>query len=363
MNKKNNSIIYHGIINIKSNTIVFNTNENLTQFKPISKNSMLIITGKLAYEICEIQRGQQQCKNNCGYGYSVWLDAEDGNYCLNKLYCPKKNILLPNYICIKSCNENFFQTKGEYCGLCKDLYENEVYTLIDNKTCIAKKPINTFFVNEPMKIIKFCDSFCQKCTNFEECNICEKKYILHEKKCIQKCNSNCEDCDNFSYDNDNQNCTLCSDKKLLQIDKGNCVENCGDKYFQKGNICLNCHKNCKRCSKINEIGQNGIENENCLSCDENSSYPYLINSENFPKNCVSECPKGTKLNKLNNFCEDIPKEKTNKIFLIIVILFLAIIIILLIYIIKRNHRQKKENLDFQNLDKSFDLQELDKQKD
>ena len=362
IDKKNNSIIYHGIINIKTNKIVFNTNEKLRQFKPISENSMLIIKGNLAYEICEIQRGQQQCKANCPYGYSVWFDAEDGNYCFDRIYCPNKKILLPNYICIKSCDENF-QIKGEYCGLCKDLYENEVYTLFDNKTCIEKKPINTFFINEPMKIIKLCDSFCQKCTNFEECNICDNKYILHEKKCIQKCNSNCEDCINFSSDNNNQNCTLCSDKMILQIDKGNCVENCGDKYFQKGNICLNCHNNCKRCSKINEINQKGIENENCLSCYENSSNPYLINSENFPKNCVSECPEGTQLNKLNNFCEEILKESFNIILLIVLFFLLVFIIILSIVLIKIYYRRKKENANIPNINECFECQELIKQKD
>jgi hypothetical protein len=174
IDKKNNSIIYHGMINIVTNKIVFNTNENLTQFKPISKNSMLIIIGRSAYEICEIQRGQYQCKSNCGYGQSVWLDADDGNYCLERLKCGVKYILLPNKICSHSCNESIFHIEGKYCGLCKDLYEDESYTLLDNKTCIKEKPINTFFINQNMKIIKFCDSFCKNCTNFEECNICEK---------------------------------------------------------------------------------------------------------------------------------------------------------------------------------------------
>lgn len=363
IDKKNNSIIYHGIINIVTNKIVFNTNEKLTQFKPISKNSMLIIIGNLAYEICDMQRGQYQCKSNCGYGQSVWLDADDGNYCLDRLNCNAKYILLPNKICSYYCNENIFHIEGKYCGLCKDLYENETYTLLDNKTCIKEKPINTFFINQDMKIIQFCDSFCKNCINFEECNICEKKYILNDKKCIQKCNSNCEDCEKYSYDNSNQNCTLCSDNKILQIDKGNCVEKCGDKYFQKGNICLNCHKNCKTCSKMNVINENGIENENCLSCDENSSFPYLINSENFHKNCVSECPKGTKLNKINNYCEEILKEKFNTSLLILVCILFVIIIIITIFIIKRYCGRKKETFASETLKEIFEFKSIIKEKD
>ena len=224
-----------------------------------------------------------------------------------------------------------------------------------------------------MKIIKYCDSFCQKCTNFEECNICENKYILNDKKCVQKCNSNCEDCDNFSSDNNNQKCTLCNDKMLLQVDKGNCVEKCSDKYFQKENTCLNCHKNCKTCSNINEIYQNGTENENCLSCDKDSSYPYLINSKNFPKNCVSKCPEGTKLNELNNFCEEIIKEKiikenkenSNIIFIILIVFLFAIILIFSIFLIIRYYRQKKakENFNIENLGQCFEIQEIARGKD
>ena len=144
IDKKNNSIIYHGMINIVTNKIVFNTNENLTQFKPISKNSMLIIIGRSAYEICEIQRGQYQCKSNCGYGQSVWLDADDGNYCLERLKCGVKYILLPNKICSHSCNESIFHIEGKYCGLCKDLYEDEAYTLLDNKLVLKKSQLILF---------------------------------------------------------------------------------------------------------------------------------------------------------------------------------------------------------------------------
>ena len=324
---------------------------------------MLIIIGKLVYEICDIQIGQYKCKRNCGFGQSVWLDADDGNYCLDKLNCGLKYILLPNKICSYSCNESIFHIEGKYCGLCKDLNEDKTYTLLDNNTCIKEKPINTFFINQDMKIIQFCDSFCKNCTNFEVCNTCEKKYTLSDKKCIRKCNSNCEDCESYSYDNSNQNCTLCSDNMILQIDKGNCVEKCGDKYFQEGNICLNCHKNCKTCSKMNEINEKEFENENCLSCDENSFFPYLINSKNFPKNCVSECPKGTILNEINNFCEEILKEKFNILILILACILLVITIILAIFVIKRYCRRQRENFVSECLNEAFEFKEIIKEKD
>ena len=82
---------------------------------------------------------------------------------------------------------------------------------------------------------------------------------------------------------------------------------------------------------MNETSKDGLENQNCESCNENSAFSYLINAKNFPKNCVKECPKGTILNIENNYCE----EKNEELKLIILVIFIIIIffIIFVIFII------------------------------
>ena len=43
--------MYHGVLDITLNKVIFNTNENIDIFIPYSSNSMLAITKEFAYRI------------------------------------------------------------------------------------------------------------------------------------------------------------------------------------------------------------------------------------------------------------------------------------------------------------------------
>ena len=73
-------VIYHGILDIKLNKILFNTNEKITDFRPLSNYSMLAITDDTAYEICPFTKGGK-CIENCEEGETLVIDYNKGNYC------------------------------------------------------------------------------------------------------------------------------------------------------------------------------------------------------------------------------------------------------------------------------------------
>ena len=58
---RSSGIIYHGIINIILNQIIFNTNENITEIRPLSEYSLLTITNSSAYELCLKSKFKDRC--------------------------------------------------------------------------------------------------------------------------------------------------------------------------------------------------------------------------------------------------------------------------------------------------------------
>ena len=75
-----NKIIYHGILDIKLNKIIFNTDDYIKEFMPLTNYSMLAITNDSAYEICPfIQDGK--CIEDCEEGQELVINYEKGNYC------------------------------------------------------------------------------------------------------------------------------------------------------------------------------------------------------------------------------------------------------------------------------------------
>ena len=147
-------IFQRGIIDLSLNKVVFNTNEDINDFIPFSPYSMLLITNKSAYEVCVIKENGK-CIENCGYdkNHNIILSPEKGNYCSAEKICEKnKKILLPEKICIDECNEHYYILKNDCCSICNDIEQNEIYTLIKNKTCVNSKPNNTYYINEELKM-------------------------------------------------------------------------------------------------------------------------------------------------------------------------------------------------------------------
>ena len=84
-----NEIIYHGIIDITLNKILFNTNENITELKLFSKYSFLAITKSSAYEICVFAKSNGKCVDKYRPGQILELCPEYGNYCYGIELCKK----------------------------------------------------------------------------------------------------------------------------------------------------------------------------------------------------------------------------------------------------------------------------------
>ena len=255
-----NELIYHGIIDIELNQIVFNTNETILEFKPHSKYSFMAITTSSAYEICINGKLDEKCIDNCPPGQKLIIDNEKGNYCEGTEQC-KKYIFKPNNTCTYNCDESINTLIEEKeCGLCKYLNKSFPYKIKGEDSCIKEKPNNTYFVDESSYILKNCHSSCETCNG----------------------------------GNDNQ-CLSCINSILFE---GQCIKECPTGYYEdkKRNECLECNTNCLTCSE-------GKENSNnhCSSCPNNN---YLVTAKGMDNNCVEQCPKNTITNNSTWECED-----------------------------------------------------------
>ena len=281
-------ITYYGIIDIKKNRVLFNTNEEIQQIKPKSSNSLLIITKDSAYKLCIFAKdNNNNCINECPQGQELILDTENSNHCGNQKENDCENyILKPNNICIPFCNNSIYIIENKSCYLCNDIFPNEKpYKIYNESSCINTKPENTFFLYEKIKILKYCNKSCKSCFGDKEneCLSCNEGYKLENGKCIKKinCYKTCNECNGESTDEKEQNCTSCKDNKLLQEDKGNCIDTCLDGYYEKDKKCKNCYENCEKCNK------GGNETlHNCTSCKENK----LFQEDN--GNCIDNCLDG-----------------------------------------------------------------------
>ena len=137
---------YHGIIDIKKNVILFNTNETIKNIRFFSTNSLLIITEKSAFKLCLFAKDNNECIDSCPTNTELILDTEKSNYCGNKIgkYCDHY-ILKPNDICVPSCDGNIFYIESNYtCGLCKDLFSDRIYKYNNKNKCYEKSQIILF---------------------------------------------------------------------------------------------------------------------------------------------------------------------------------------------------------------------------
>ena len=319
----NKSETYYGIIDIESNKVIYNTNKKISEFKPFSKSSMLAISGSSAYLICTFKnKDSKECLYKCDNNNPL-IDTTNPNSCGNNC---SNYILMPENICIESCDENIFTTKDKQCGLCKDIDEKNKYKVVNTSGCIEAKPENSYFVNEKLKLIA-----CKERYIFEN-GICKKNFTCHEK---------CKECRDEPIEG-NQNCLSCKDDNDV-LQEGNCINKCNDGYYEDSNkTCLKCDENCKTCKE----GADG-ENQNCLTCKENT--PYLINADGYNKNCVNNCLEYN-LTLENNLCvnkndsQSESNEHPNYMILLFFLLLIVLMTILLLIMLKRRCIKNDQDL-------------------
>jgi len=307
-----NNKTYHGIIDVKLNKILFNSDEDIKDFKPLVKNALLVVTDKSAYKLCTFALNEKgdDCIDQCPEGQSLILDPINNNHCGVENKC-QKYIFKPMDYCIDECNNSTYVIQNEtICGLCKFINETHPYKIISQDFCINEKPNNTYFIDEGKKLLNYCHSSCETCfgEKDDQCLSCKNGYMKKEGKCSDKC---------------------------------------PDGYYKDSNgTCQVCNSNCLTCKGPSIEGNN-----NCQSCDPNKNESILIEAEGFPSNCVSECPNNTILNgvkciKSNSTDDSTPsgnkgESQTDYLIYIFIILIIIIIIVLGLILFKKCRSKKK----------------------
>ena len=254
----NKNKFYYGIIDIKLNKIIFNTDEDLIEFKPFSSTAMYAKTKNVAYKICQYSDGSF-CHDKC-WKDPPFIDSTNYNKCEGEC---SSLFLEPDHICVDKCN-NFLIQDNNKCLLCKDKYENNKFKLINfNQSidCLEKMPDNSEYINENLYIVA-----CKKGFDLLEKNNCVKSCSsgnFQENHICKKCDSNCEKCEKSS-----KNCTKCKFGEYLDKTKFTCNK---------------CSNNCESCSDGEED-----EIKNCLTCKKDTQFKYLYN-----KTCIEQCPNDT----------------------------------------------------------------------
>jgi len=195
-NKQTNEV-YHGILDVVTNKIMFNTNETINEFIPYSSNSMLAITSETAYRICIIKfrnaDDSYDCIDECTSPNRIIRDSE-GNICGQGCNDPNKYLLIPDDICVKECDTNIYiSNSSKICGLCKDMDSSKPYRFIGGTECITDVPMGGYEYNSRLKLLK-----------------CKNGYIFNENTCIPHCYRTCSICSEYSENPNSQKCLNCT---------------------------------------------------------------------------------------------------------------------------------------------------------
>ena len=237
---KNTSKYYHGILDIKLNKIMFNTDEQIDVFIPYSQNAMLAITNESAYKICAIPSGDS-CIESCSTG-DLYLDL-DGNRCGTSCSNENDYILIPEEVCISDCDTSIFIKNDTHCGLCRDMYSDKKYKLINGTECLSSIPEGYDIYNENLGLL-----------------VCKSGYIFNNDNgtCIPHCYNTCEICTEYSTSETAQHCINCTD--------GYYLENGYDSNCLKIVVYAECTgENQIKCSLCNERSN---ELQLCVDCKD-----------------------------------------------------------------------------------------------
>ena len=251
---------YHGVFDVTTHKIIFNTDEDIDVFIPYSEYSMLAITKETAYEVCFIKdEVNNKCISECPSGTELVLDVA-GNKCKSISCEDNQYLIIPEGVCSEECDTSIYIIKDKTCGLCRDIYSGEKYKIVNSTECLSTKPDNTEYYKEELYLL-----------------VCKRGYKLEGNQCVPNCYDKCTTCYDYSADETNQLCYDCIENYYLDgTAPGNCklvVNNdCKDELKEK----------CAECSpESNEAGY-------CLSCQ--SGYKRVNYTTLYPQflDCLKE---------------------------------------------------------------------------
>ena len=201
-----------GIIDVATNRVIYNLQDDVKAFIPISTSEMLLITQTSAYKVCIIKNtngGTESCSNTCT-GNNLLLDP-DQNKCQTNCDTGKVK-MMPEQICLNKslCDLNYyiFNENETECGLCDYFYSDTAkYRFVGNDKlqCLDTIPSHATFYNEYLNLLK-----------------CEENYHFENYQCLPDyCYERCKNCSEVSSDINSQKCTEC--KSGYSLEEGNCV--------------------------------------------------------------------------------------------------------------------------------------------
>ncbi len=197
---------YCGLIDVKTNKVVYNIEADIISFTPDYNNHMLAMTSTTLYRICIYKNGDSCSDTACS---TLMLDP-DGNKCQSS--CDSGKIkLIPENICINLnlCDLNIYilNAAGTECGLCKNINpDGPIYKLINTTGCLSEIPNNAEYYNEAQKLLK-----------------CKTNYHLEGNQCLpDSCYERCETCSEISTNDDDQKCLTCKEGYIFDDETKNC---------------------------------------------------------------------------------------------------------------------------------------------
>jgi hypothetical protein len=305
-----------------------------------------------------------ECVSNCGDGYyasngkCVPCGVDKCSQCKEQNKCEKcaEGSVLYKGKCIEFCVVGTYE-KDRECLPCDDSDKcKRCYPLSPNKCkecqigylndtqCVDNCPEGTY-QDELTKTCKKCSTGCKNCKDDNTCYNCEEGLFLDsvDKTCNDKCksyqvavNGVCKDCTQkyciSCQPDDLSKCVQCNPEMYNY--NGLCVSECPEGTFEKGNDCVDCESNCKRCTdestctecidgKVeynydcydectsNYVNVNGhckkCIDDKCLVCDPNDLGKCLTcepDHLNDAGKCVKSCGPSKYYNDDTQRCED-----------------------------------------------------------
>ncbi|KAL4453480.1 hypothetical protein ABPG74_017687 [Tetrahymena malaccensis] len=246
----------------------------------LCKSGFYLLEGKCVNECPpDYNTSQTQCLK-CQLG--TFLSGEECAQCSASCHdCTDFNIC-------KLCKSGFYLLEGKCVNECPSDYNTS------ETQCVKCQP-GTYFSGE--ECVQ-CSEFCQACSNFNICNLCQLGFYLLEGKCVKECPSDynisetqcikcqlgtyfsgeeCFQCSEFCEDcTGSINCNKC--KSGFYLLEGRCVKECPSDYnisetqcvkcqpgtYFSGKICAQCSKQCQKCT--------GPDFSQCQQCYEGYKY-------------------------------------------------------------------------------------------
>ena len=206
---------YYGLFDIKTNKIMFNTNEAIDTFVKLSDNSMLATIGTNIYKICPIiDEDGITCIEDCTT--NTLIRDVDKNFCGTKCPSSDKYLIIPDNYCDTECDKSIYianttDPTNKTCGLCKDMNSDKPYKFIGGNTCLNESdiPDGAYVYNTKLKLLK-----------------CKSGYKLDDDNnntCVTNCHSSCKTCSEFSEDDDEPKCLSC-DTSNYYLEDTKCIK-------------------------------------------------------------------------------------------------------------------------------------------